>query len=68
MSSFYPISLRIPLHATGFSKAHLDNIIAQSKLEISPTSKPWEPYRAYEKKLSAALMKEKGVCLLRLLG
>ncbi|KAI1786918.1 hypothetical protein LXA43DRAFT_975514 [Ganoderma leucocontextum] len=41
-------------------KAHLDNIIAQSKLEISPTSKPWEPYRAYEKKLSAALTKEKG--------
>ncbi|PIL29081.1 hypothetical protein GSI_09129 [Ganoderma sinense ZZ0214-1] len=41
-------------------KAHLDNLIAQSKLEISPTSKPWEPYRAYEKKLSAALMKEKG--------
>ncbi|KAI0698963.1 hypothetical protein C8T65DRAFT_719862 [Cerioporus squamosus] len=41
-------------------KAHLDNIIAQGKSEISPTSKFWEPYRAYEKKLTAAMHKEKG--------
>ena len=51
-----------------FSKAHLDNIIAQSKLEISPTSKPWEPYRAYEKKLSSALNKEKGTYCLNTLA
>ena len=43
------------------SKAHLDNIIAQAKSEISPTSKFWEPYRAYEKKLTTAMHKEKGV-------
>ncbi|KAI9060084.1 hypothetical protein FKP32DRAFT_1578832 [Trametes sanguinea] len=41
-------------------KAHLDNVIAQAKLEISPTSKPWEPYRAYEKRLGTAISKEKG--------
>ncbi|KAI0634280.1 hypothetical protein C8Q77DRAFT_1110838 [Trametes polyzona] len=41
-------------------KAHLDNIIAQAKVEISPTSKPWEPYRAYEKRLATAALKEKG--------
>ncbi|KAI0752734.1 hypothetical protein C8Q80DRAFT_1248983 [Daedaleopsis nitida] len=41
-------------------KAHLDNIIAQAKVEISPTSKFWESYRAYEKKLTAASTKEKG--------
>ncbi|KAI0827388.1 hypothetical protein BC628DRAFT_1369278 [Trametes gibbosa] len=42
-------------------KAHLDNVIAQAKVDISPTSKPWEPYRAYEKRLAAAALKEKGV-------
>ncbi|KAI0772878.1 hypothetical protein BD413DRAFT_622407 [Trametes elegans] len=41
-------------------KAHLDNVIAQAKVDISPTSKPWEPYRAYEKKLANAMSKEKG--------
>ncbi|KZT04963.1 uncharacterized protein LAESUDRAFT_702953 [Laetiporus sulphureus 93-53] len=40
-------------------KAHLDQVIAQYKLEISPTSKPWEPYRAYEKRLSSAMSKDK---------
>ena len=42
------------------SKAQLDNIIAQAKLVVSQTSKPWEPYRAYEKKLATAISKEKG--------
>ncbi|KAI0657496.1 hypothetical protein C8Q70DRAFT_919344 [Cubamyces menziesii] len=41
-------------------KAHLDNVIAQSKVEISPTSKFWEPYRAYEKRLATAMSKDKG--------
>ncbi|KAL1948450.1 hypothetical protein VTO73DRAFT_12525 [Trametes versicolor] len=41
-------------------KAHLDNLIAQAKVEISPTSKPWEPHRTYEKKLAAVAAKEKG--------
>ncbi|KZT43430.1 hypothetical protein SISSUDRAFT_1040461 [Sistotremastrum suecicum HHB10207 ss-3] len=40
-------------------KAHLDQIIAQAKFEIPPNSKIWEPYRAYEKRLTAALMKDK---------
>ncbi|KAI8989117.1 hypothetical protein BD414DRAFT_486064 [Trametes punicea] len=41
-------------------KAHLDNVIAQGKVEISPTSKPWEPYRAYEKRLATAMAKDRG--------
>ncbi|EIN14604.1 hypothetical protein PUNSTDRAFT_140847 [Punctularia strigosozonata HHB-11173 SS5] len=41
-------------------KAHLDQIIAQAKLEISPTAKAWEAARAYEKRLSTAMSKEKG--------
>ncbi|KAI0356888.1 hypothetical protein OH77DRAFT_1423133 [Trametes cingulata] len=41
-------------------KAHLDNVVAQAKLEVSPTSKFWEPYRAYEKRLATAISKEKG--------
>ncbi|PCH37402.1 hypothetical protein WOLCODRAFT_84248 [Wolfiporia cocos MD-104 SS10] len=40
-------------------KAHLDQVIAQHKLDIPPTAKSWEPYRAYEKKLSTVLSKEK---------
>ncbi|KAH9854575.1 hypothetical protein C2E23DRAFT_817055 [Lenzites betulinus] len=40
-------------------KAHLDNVIAQAKVDISPTSKPWDPYRAYEKRLATVALKEK---------
>ncbi|TDL19464.1 hypothetical protein BD410DRAFT_773910 [Rickenella mellea] len=41
-------------------KAHLDQNIAQNKIEVSATSKSWEPYRAYEKRLTTAGSKEKG--------
>jgi cohesin complex subunit SA-1/2 len=44
-----------------FRKAHLDQLIAQSKIEVSATSKAWEPQRAYEKRLAAAMAKDKGV-------
>ncbi|KAI0089427.1 hypothetical protein BDY19DRAFT_1070111 [Irpex rosettiformis] len=40
-------------------KAHLDQILAQSKVEVVATSKVWDAYRAYEKKLTTA--KEKVV-------
>ena len=40
------------------SKAHLEQIIAQSKLEVSATAKPWEPYRSYDRRLTA--LKDKG--------
>ncbi|KAH8112371.1 hypothetical protein DFH11DRAFT_1607236 [Phellopilus nigrolimitatus] len=42
-------------------KAHLDQDIAMLNIEIPPSSKAWEPYRAYEKRLSSATTKEKGV-------
>ncbi|RDB23493.1 Cohesin subunit psc3 [Hypsizygus marmoreus] len=41
-------------------KAHMDQVLAQAKVEVSPTSKVWEPQRLYEKRLTAALSKEKG--------
>ncbi|CCM03065.1 uncharacterized protein FIBRA_05185 [Fibroporia radiculosa] len=41
-------------------KAHLDQVIAQGRLEISATAKPWDPYRAYEKRLATAMSKDKG--------
>ncbi|KAL0946186.1 hypothetical protein HGRIS_012447 [Hohenbuehelia grisea] len=40
-------------------KAHLDQILAQSKVEVSPTAKMWEPLRSYEKRLSTAMTKDK---------
>ncbi|KAI0703063.1 hypothetical protein BC835DRAFT_1319789 [Cytidiella melzeri] len=40
-------------------KAHLDQALAQSKLEVPATSKAWDSYRAYEKKLTMA--KDKGI-------
>ncbi|OCB88288.1 hypothetical protein A7U60_g4590 [Sanghuangporus baumii] len=42
-------------------KAHLDQDLAMLHIEIPPTSKAWEPYRAYEKRLSTASTKEKGM-------
>ncbi|KAF8717150.1 hypothetical protein AX14_012211 [Amanita brunnescens Koide BX004] len=55
----------VPLLLSGQSrnaleiKAHMDQALAQAKLEPSPTSKIWEPQRAYEKRLSTALSKDK---------
>ncbi|KAF8634382.1 hypothetical protein AX15_000952 [Amanita polypyramis BW_CC] len=40
-------------------KAHMDQALAQAKLEPSPASKIWEPQRAYEKRLGTALSKDK---------
>ncbi|KAG6811622.1 hypothetical protein H0H92_006586 [Tricholoma furcatifolium] len=40
-------------------KAHMDQVLAQSKIEVSATSKVWEPQRAYEKRLTTAMAKEK---------
>ncbi|KAG6835657.1 hypothetical protein H0H93_016057 [Arthromyces matolae] len=40
-------------------KAHMDQVLAQAKLEVSPTSKVWEPQRAYEKRLTTAMSKDK---------
>jgi cohesin complex subunit SA-1/2 len=41
-----------------FSKAHLDQVFAEAKIEIAPTSKLWEPERAYEKRLTAIMAKD----------
>ncbi|KAJ7135430.1 hypothetical protein C8R43DRAFT_1020987 [Mycena crocata] len=40
-------------------KAHMDQVFAQAKVEISATSKVWEPQRAYEKRLAAIMSKDK---------
>jgi cohesin complex subunit SA-1/2 len=41
-------------------KAHMDQVLEQAKVEVSATSKVWEPQRAYEKRLAAILNKDKG--------
>ncbi|OAX37862.1 hypothetical protein K503DRAFT_742134 [Rhizopogon vinicolor AM-OR11-026] len=41
-------------------KAHVDQVLAQAKIEVPPSSKIWEPQRAYEKKLSSIMAKDKG--------
>jgi cohesin complex subunit SA-1/2 len=41
-------------------KAHMDQVLAQTKIEVPPSSKIWEPQRAYEKKLSSIMAKDKG--------
>lgn len=50
----------IRLILSSSSKAHMDQILAQAKVEISPTSKIWDPQRAYEKRLGTAMSKDKG--------
>ncbi|KAJ7628572.1 hypothetical protein FB45DRAFT_834497 [Roridomyces roridus] len=40
-------------------KAHMDQVLAQAKVEVSATSKAWEPQRAYEKRLSTIMAKDK---------
>jgi cohesin complex subunit SA-1/2 len=39
----------------------MDQLTAQSKIEVSATSKVWEPQRAYEKRLAMAMAKDKGL-------
>ncbi|KAJ7216553.1 hypothetical protein GGX14DRAFT_441986 [Mycena pura] len=40
-------------------KAHMDQVLAQAKVDVSATSKAWEPLRAYEKRLAAIMAKDK---------
>jgi hypothetical protein len=42
-------------------KAHMDQVLAQAKVEISMTSKIWDGQRAYEKRLVTAMSKDKGM-------
>jgi cohesin complex subunit SA-1/2 len=42
-------------------KAFLDQAMAQAKIQIDAT-KAWDPYRAYEKRLSTAMSRDKGEC------
>ncbi|KAK0199245.1 hypothetical protein DFS33DRAFT_1376528 [Desarmillaria ectypa] len=43
-------------------KAHMDQVLAEAKVEVSPTSSLWEPQRAYERRLTSK-DKEKANCL-----
>jgi len=40
-------------------KAHMDQVLAQAKIEVLAASKQWEPQRAYEKKLGTLMTKDK---------
>lgn len=41
-------------------KAYVDQVLAQAKVKVSPTSSTWEPQRAYERRLVNIMSKSKG--------
>lgn len=41
----------------------MDQVLAEAKVEISPTSKIWEAQRAYEKRLGAIMSKDNRMLL-----
>ncbi|KAK7678058.1 hypothetical protein QCA50_018999 [Cerrena zonata] len=41
-------------------KAHLEQILAQAKVEVLPTAKAWDAYRAYDKRLTTGKDKAAG--------
>ena len=43
-----------------FSKAHMEQVLAQAKVKITPASKIWDAQRAYEKRLTTTMSKDKG--------
>lgn len=43
------------------SKAHLDQVLAQAKVQVSATSPIWEPQRSYERRLTNIMSKIKGM-------
>ncbi|KAH8097102.1 hypothetical protein BXZ70DRAFT_1009416 [Cristinia sonorae] len=49
-----PLSASLDSRDSMKIKAHLDQVLAQANMEILPTSKAWEGYRAYEKRLTSA--------------
>lgn len=42
------------------SKAHMEQVLAQAKVKITPASKIWDAQRAYEKRLTTTMSKDKG--------
>ncbi|KAJ6612818.1 hypothetical protein B0H10DRAFT_2051218 [Mycena sp. CBHHK59/15] len=40
-------------------KAHMDQVLAQARVEVSATLKLWEPQRAYEKRVATVMSKDK---------
>ncbi|KAF7292892.1 SCD domain-containing protein [Mycena indigotica] len=55
------VPLLVGLHSRDAMKikAHLDQALAQAKVDASSTSKIWEPLRAYEKRLAVIISKDK---------
>lgn len=43
-----------------FSKAYLEQVLAQAKIKVSTTSPTWEPLRAYERRVTNIMAKTKG--------
>jgi cohesin complex subunit SA-1/2 len=42
------------------SKAHMEQVLAESNIEVPATSKEWEPQRSYAKRLENVMNKGKG--------
>lgn len=58
----FPVRWRIKQSITVsvFRKAHMEQVLAQAKVKITPASKIWDAQRAYEKRLATAMSKDKG--------
>jgi len=58
-----PAHRRTPQYITivFYSKAHMEQVLAQAKVKITPASKVWDAQRAYEKRLTTAMSKDKGI-------
>ena len=39
----------------------MEQVLAQAKVQITPTSKIWDAQRAYEKRLTTTMSKDKGI-------
>ena len=48
------------VHDRFCSKAHMEQVLAQAKVKITPASKVWDAQRAYEKRLTT-ISKDKGI-------
>ncbi|CAA7269932.1 unnamed protein product [Cyclocybe aegerita] len=53
-----PLLSAVPSRDALKIKAHMGQVLEEAQVEVSATSKVWEPHRAYEKRLSAIMSKD----------
>ncbi|KAJ3515607.1 hypothetical protein NLJ89_g1655 [Agrocybe chaxingu] len=53
-----PLLSAVPSRDALKIKAHMGQVLEEAQVEVSATSKVWEPYRAYEKRLGAIMSKD----------